>query len=327
MERDRALDSEVALHDELTRLGQKHEGGDLGLVLMNYDPVNHDDQRLSHVMNPISPDTNFDTIRLYASSALGNRYPDRFERMVEVFEARTDLLNNIRTDLVEGKNIALITNHGKLEDIPIVQAALVCALGDEKYIKRNAIVVSKILTRLEAFGLPASSVLSYLGHTFFSIPRSKSIFRSGIDNDIAQEENAIMLNALQQYIEEGGKMVAIAPSGSTDERNYKFDDLTGLTLQRMSSGTANLLLLFDRILPVSVWLEAPKGHKFLTIGELLSVRAKTETSIHECMEWIAGETAGLARVTTVYESDRLTGIARAKKIGKLISERANKALH
>jgi hypothetical protein len=320
MEQLRHKNPEAEFHHELELLAEKHLGGQLDLHLLPYNPIQHPDQQLTCLHNPINTETNLETINFYATAAAGEAvFPGRFQYLAGAFNERRDLLDTISHYLKDGKNIALVTNHSQLHDIAIAQGALIYALQDPELIPNNAIVISKLITRIEAFGLPATSVVGNLAHCFFSIPRTKSIFRSSIDNDVATIANTDMIRRLGSFMNEpAGKLVAIAPSGSTDERHIEDNTLRKLTMQRMSSGTAMLLNQFDYVLPVAIWLEARQDRYSISIGDIKKLH---DSEAHNVMNWLAAEISHLAGVTTEYEEERLGGRERFVKLGQNVAER------
>lgn len=230
-------------------------------------------------------------------------------------------------DLQDGKNIGNISEHTSLYGIALLQAAQILARGEEHYVRRNATVMSKLITRLSVFGgMPATDALGNLGRSYFSVPRTKSIFRSGIDNNLATEANQAMLEDLHEFLGVGGQTVAIAPSGGIDERKYHRGRLQSISMQRMSSGTARLLAGLDRLLPAALWLDAPKGQPWFKIGELTQSVHGSPDKAHESMEWLADALSSLARVPVEYEAERLHGAMRAKELGEGLAEKGKETL-
>jgi|GEM_PF-4679266 hypothetical protein len=315
------------LHHELDKIGSKHAGGVLGLEFIDFEPNNPDVyyQKIEVTHVPVNETADFATIDLYANIAMGEKKPERFNQFVQGFRNRRDLVNQLRMDLNDGKNVALITNHGYLHDIPITQAALVRALNDESLIANGAIVISKLLTRYKALGMEhAVKILQNLGTTFFSLPRTKTFYKTTIDIDTAKDINTPMMQDLQTFMQPGGRLVALAPSGSLDEREYRRQKLIEIRLQRMSSGTTKLLTTFDRVLPVAVWLDAKTGQEWFSIGEITIIKNAADSE--RAMEWIAGEIERLARVPTQYEAQRLHGVEKLKDNAKRLKEMSKRAI-
>lgn len=320
---EHVTESELKFHAELGRLAGKHLGGVLGLELLPYDPTQRPDQRLDTTHFDIGPDASLASIRGLAGIALQNDKTGRLDELVEAFRSRRDLMIHMNMDLEDGKNIGNISEHTSLYGIAILQAAQILARGEERYVRRNATVMSKLITRLSVFGgMPATDVLSNLGRSYYSVPRTKSIFRSGIDNDLATEANHAMLEDLHEFLGVGGQTIAIAPSGSIDERTYHRGRLQSISMQRMSSGTARLLAGLDRLLPAAIWLDAPKGQPWFKIGELTESVRDSPDKAHETMEWLADALSSLARVPVEYEAERLHGAQRAKELGEELAEKS-----
>lgn len=300
-----ASPQEMLLHKELGKLGIKHTGGDLQLELIEHNPIRYTYQRIGQVKFPSAEDASLETIRFYAGIALDNQNTGRFDELVDAFQSRRDLMNHTRIDIEDGKNSADVTEHSSLHGVALFRAAKLVALNNPEYVKRSAIVVSKLITRLQAFGgVPAPEALSQMAATYFSVPRTDSIFHSGIDEELAAILNRPMLDAIQNQLVHDGIDAAIAPSGSIDEKVIKDGELSGINMQRMSSGSARLLSKFDRILPGALWLDAPAGRPWYWIGEITGSVKNNPERAHELMNTIADAQSGLARVPVHYREDR-----------------------
>jgi hypothetical protein len=321
------LDPTSELHKQFEVWAGDNSGRTLPFELLRFDPNAFRGQALGEVFIPANKASTFDIIHGYAIPASGEKHPKRFETMVRAFSARQDLLNNILLDIADGKNIAVISGHGEMQDIPLIQAALICALDDEGLIPHNGIVVNKMLSRLGIYGLPTLEVLSYLGNTFLSIPRSKKALATQINSDTADKENKLMLRRMRRFMQKGGRIIAMAPSGSTDVRVENGNgDVSEIIMQRMSSGTADQLTKFDRVLPVAAWLQSDED-SCVEIGQLQEVQTHQEA--HELMKWIAVQTIPLAGLPVRYESheERQDNFERIRNFGKGIVEKVEHAIH
>jgi hypothetical protein len=314
-----ASPEECEFHEHADKLLTKHLGGTLGLQAIEFNPIAREDQRLAVTHRRAAPHASLAGLRYLGNAVLGE---ERLAELEEAFLSRPDLLNNRRMDLARGMNIGTITNHSALHDIAVVQAVELLALKDESLISRSATMLSKLITRLEVNieglpPLPTTDVADLTGASFLSIPRTKSIYRSRMSNNVAELTNPHMLLALQEWLSTGGKRLAIAPSGSIDE----LEDGV-LHLQRMSSGTANTISLLDRVLQVAINLDAQPGERWFSIGDYTDQTHNKPDESHKLMESIAVELSVMRAMPVEYEQERLRGKDLGREIFHKIIEKA-----
>lgn len=279
-----------------------------------------------------------ETVQLYAQTA-----SPLFDRQIAAPFAdpgRADLLADIHHRLmIDGRNVALITNHGDIVDIAVVLAGLTVAMCDGRtygvleeeldlvdLADHFNIMVSRMVTTRAAFGIPAVSVVSNMARTFLSLPQTHSRRRARIDPDLVRASNVLIRADLGRQLAKGGQLLAMAASGSQDlslavnfaarVRNawqgFRGEDNEGpsLHLQPLYSGTMKIMLECEDVLPLAVCMD-PKN----PATELGSItRVRTEDDCHRVMDWIAAAHQRATGITTVYhdaEDDLLANIRAA----------------
>ncbi|MGB3156053.1 MAG: hypothetical protein WBB09_00530 [Candidatus Microthrix parvicella] len=279
-----------------------------------------------------------ETVKLYARTA-----SPIFDTQIAAPFAnpmRADMIADIYQRLMlDGRNLALITNHGDIVDIAVVLAGLTTAMCDgrtygvleeelaqEDLAEHFNIMVSRMVTTRQAFGIPALSVVANMARTFLSLPQTHSRRRARIDPELVRASNMLMRADLSRYLAQGGQLLAMAASGSQDlslaanfaarVRNawqgFRGEDHEGpsMHLQPLYPGTMKIMLECQDVLPLAVCMD-PKNPT-TQLGSITRVR--TEDDCHRVMDWIAAAHQRGTGITTVYhdaEDDLLTNIRAA----------------
>jgi len=215
-------DEEQLVHDVFGALGEKHEGGSADLKMLPYDAEAFPFQRLD-VVGIRGKRVDVDTIR-----ALGRGAYKHFDDVEAQFAARPDLLNHVAMSVTEGRDIMFLYDHSTIINGAVVGAAGRCALlsfaANELHMDLNRvredIIISKLVTRLAAFGsIPAPEVLSNIWDTYFSIPPSRTIRGTAIPEETRTAVNRSMLKVYTAPDDEErdtGTIHTVHGSGSTD---------------------------------------------------------------------------------------------------------------
>lgn len=279
-----------------------------------------------------------ETVHLYGRAA----YPGFDRLLIRAFEdpACRHLLTDLYHGLcLEGRNIALVTNHGQIIDIALVLGALVVTMcaddrtfgvldertSIEQLSGRVNLLVSRMVTTRQVFSLPTVQVLQTFCRSFFSVPQTASRRRVKLDPELARANNIVMRDELTRRIDSGGQLLAMAASGSQDlslaanlvqrvrstwrQRRGEdpVDDAPSLHLQPLYNGTIGLMLECGYAMPLAISLDST--HPEVVIGGITRVREADDC--HRVMEWIAGAHQEATGVTTVYhrrEDDLLTQV-------------------
>lgn len=291
-------------------------------------PLDYSDELPFHdpgrVVVPVAI-TNADTAQLYARAA----YPEFDDVILAGFTdpARADLLVSIYHMLfVEGRNIALVTNHGQIVDVALVVTALFLAmsaegtefgvLGEtvtpEEMGERCNTLVSRMVATRQAFGIPALQVTQHAMRVFLSLPQTASRRRAKIDPALVRANNALMRYELENQLAKGGQLLAMAASGSQDLtipqlmskaraawRSRRGDDPgeePTLHLQPLYNGTMSLMRSCDYVLPVAVSLDS--RCPAVVVGSL--TRLRDDDDCHRVMDWIALAHQEATGIPTIY---------------------------
>lgn len=278
----------------------------------------------SQVVVPVEI-TDPDTAHLYSRAA----YPEFDDVILAGFTdpTRADLLVSIYNMLfVEGRNIALVTNHGQIIDIALVVAALFLAMSNEgtefgvlgrtvtpeEMGDRCNTLVSRMVATRQAFGIPALQVTQHAMRVFLSLPQTASRRRAKIDPALVRANNALMRYELENQLAKGGQLLAMAASGSQDLtipqlmnkaraawRSRRGDDPgeePTLHLQPLYNGTMSLMSSCDYVLPVAVSLDS--RCPAVVVGSL--TRLSDEDDCHRVMDWIALAHQEATGIPTIY---------------------------
>jgi hypothetical protein len=273
----------------------------------------------------VEPDPQgIETVKVYARTVS----PTFDEEITAPFidPARADLITDIHHRLmVDGRNLALVTNHGDIADIALVLGGLTLAMCDgrrygvlEEELTQNDLaehfnlMVSRMVTTRSAFGIPALSIISSMARTFLSLPQTHSRRRARIDPDLVRASNLLMRADLDRYLREGGQLLAMAASGSQDLslaahiasrvhkawQAFRGEDHDGpsMHLQPLYPGTINIMLECEDILPLAVCRD-PKNPTTV-LGSI--TRVQTEDDCHRVMDWIASAHQRGTGITTIY---------------------------
>ncbi len=268
-----------------------------------------------------------DDIALFARAAC----PPFDELLVAAFEdpAVVPVLADVHHRLFhEHANVAVVTNHGQIIDIALVLAALALAMTDpdrtygvlgerlelEDLVQSSNVLVSRMVTTRQAFGVPAIAVLEHLCRTFLSVPQTTSRRRAArLAPEVVRANNVVMRHALNEQMAHGSQLIAMAASGSQDltlaanlvhrvratwrqRRGVDPGPAPSLHLQPLYRGTISLMLEARDVLPIATSLV--EDHLACVVGPLTRVR--TEDDCHGVMEWIAEAHERATGVNTVY---------------------------
>jgi hypothetical protein len=309
-------------HRSIAELARQDDGSVLGMLPYDDQLSFHDPECV--VVEPVP--VGRDQIGLFGGAAYKGFDP--VLRAAFDDPAVAHLLNDLHHRLVqEGANVALVTNHGQIIDIALVLGALVMALADpersygvlgesatlEDIADRCNVLVSRMVTTRQAFGIPAIEVLQHFTRVFLSIPQTASRRRSRLTPELVRANNEIMRQELDQRLLGGGQLVAMAASGSQDLslaanlvqrvhaswrqwRGEEPGETPSLHLQPLYRGTISLMLQARDVLPVSLSLDP--AHPACIIGGITRVRH--DEDCHRVMEWIAAAHERATGIHTVY---------------------------
>lgn len=192
--------------------------------------------------------------------------------------------------LAEGKNVVIATNHSQLIDIALAQAAVYEPLKQHAADFSSAIVLGKMISvvsfKLGDQHIPAVDAIKMLcDDIYISFPRTKSISNSRLAQDYGEQmtvHNKKMSTALVQKLGGGGVLLAVAPSGTTDD---KLSQESSYTMGVVNKGTADLLRQDNTyVLPMAIWIDADTP-VLQTVSEPQKLESRDD--VHDMMSSIA----------------------------------------
>lgn len=277
---------EVRMGEILQDMAAWHvEQSNGNLTVLKHDPEQYDFQR-GHVIkgNPQSPDTII---------GLASFVEPRFDKVLDALEIPQNaaVMNQTKDVLEAGGNVVVVTNHSELTDIGLTHAGVYCDLARKGVEAESAIIISKMIAylqyRFEQGMMPAPQALQLLCNTIFtSFPRTKRVRESdlGTMSDAVDTHNQRTVQAVIDKLDEGGVLMAIAPSGTTD----KFQpDAEAYVLEKVKRGTAKLLAHENTfVLPIAVWFQDKQRPPLFKITDDLQ-KVETLDDVHGIMENIA----------------------------------------
>lgn len=300
--------SETSLDIWAESLIERHGRDQLSLI--PYDPSNpyHSSDFLK--AEPDNP--NMEDVSMRGREAVGEanfgpffgdirRLPDRVGHPYGA-------LRQIKSRLgVKNHNVALVTNHADLMDLPLAQTALFRALEDDDIGYQSSIIVSRTMTRLAYRGVPVVDMLRKNGSVYFTMPRTSSAGKYGIHEEESVAFNRRMGRQLAtdlRKLNEKGKsmLLAVSLSGKTLDRSDG-----SVTMPDFEPTTAKLMLSrFNCVLPMSIYLNnlvQKKDWYRLHPPQILG----SEADMSRLMELLALDTVDLSGETVSYAGRQYLG--------------------
>ncbi len=267
------------------------------------------------------------TTHMYARAAF-REFDDVLARAFSSPEVEHLLTEVYHRVVVDGANVALVTNHGDIVDIALVLAALVLAIGERdrsfgvlgERIDHNAfarhanVMVSRMVASRQTFSVPAIEVLQSMSRVWLSVPQTANRRRAKLDADLVRANNLVMRHELHQRLVGGGQLLAMAASGSQDLslaanlaqrvrstwrqfRGVEPDHVgPSLHLQPLYDGTIACMLECRYVLPVAIALGST--NPACVVGGLTRVREPADC--HAIMDWIAAAHEERTGISTIY---------------------------
>lgn len=279
-----------SLSHDLQRWAQEYADASRGVMtVLPYDPEVYAAQepRTTHISGAPQAIGIIDNIAAVAQP--------KFNELVEDLQASEDMGQRIAMagELLEGgNNVIVSTNHGDLIDVAVVHAAVYAELVRQGYQPKTGIVISKMIAylayRLGDEFVPCTNVLEILENdTFLSYPRTESTKRHIRDRIIppeADRHNKRVRREIQQRLGEGGVLLAMAASGTTDKPSQTKPGV--IEMGALGHGTVDVMATERTYtLPVAVWYK--DEHRILRPADIPR-RINTTKKAHAMMQGISG---------------------------------------
>lgn len=244
----------------------------------------------------------------------GELFQEGFSDIIACFYENKNLLDSIGEKLDGDENVVIITNHGEIYDIAIIQAALRVALArhavdnDKPLLTadRFNLIVHRMISQLgvpdrehpERTPAPALGILQLVGETYLSFPRTENSRKAQIPPELDRKCNDLMLESLGNKMSTGGQILAFAPSGSKDESIRDKFGKWFKVIKPVNAGTYRLMQQDKAwILAVGVALNHDTG-PVCSISEL--TKCQSDDECDELLDSIAERHARLTKIKTVY---------------------------
>ncbi len=205
---------------------------------------------------------------LLAERALPDHYPEMKQYVADI-EAEHQEISRIGELLRAGNNLIIVTNHSDLIDVALAQAAIYGGLYRRGYRPETGIIINEMARFLtyavDGQHVPAIDVLKLLEtNIFLSYPTTESTdsyLRNTAMSAIMKNNNRRMRLLFNEKLKQGGQLMAVAPSGTTDKKDDQDPNL--IRLGKVSDTTSQLLAQERTfVLPVAMQYNQKSGTLF-----------------------------------------------------------------
>lgn len=272
-------------------VAEKHvesSGGDI--AVLDIDPEQYPEQQLDRFHIPGNPQQP-DVIKMAASFV-----EPRFEAISQAFyddPKSAEALEQAGELLDTGKNLIVATNHAQLPDVAVVQAAVYSYLKRQEREFSSSIIISKMISLLASNKLkdenghpmPGLMALQILcDDVYMSYPKTDTTSKTALAQsmpEVIKSHNQTVSAEIAKRLGEGGMLLAMCPSGTTDKLEEGADVCT---LQKVQSGTAKLMAHPNtHVLPIAAYFDENPFVK--AAGDVRQLSSPDEA--HDAMRSIA----------------------------------------
>lgn len=274
------------INEELSLMAQRHVASSEGsLALLGSDPDRYPEQSEYHVKG--------EPLDEAVINILAETVEPRFNALLDLINQAESgdrkEVSRINEQFKNRDNLIIVTNHGDLIDIALVEAAFYSIFKKAEMTFNTSIIISKMVTMLGyKMGndiIPCTDVLKMLcDDIFLSFPRSETIEKAAFMRLVPDEidrHNKLVRKSIGKLLMEGSNLMALAPSGSKDkeisENHYRLGPINPGTIA---------IMRFERtfVLPVAVWLKSDQP--FFKICDIPR-KIQSDEEVHGMMETIA----------------------------------------
>lgn len=279
-------DDRKEIHGALAETTIKHIDRSGGLFSsIDFDPAASPSQMLEVThLTPVP--TKFEEVHGLADVASPTLSP----YVRETLQKHRAFMSAARLLLADGVHIFPVTNHGNIADVAEWSAGWAENLDYEHWQDQNALIISRGVTTIQAFGMAASEVVEKIGHVFLSFPRTETINNLNIDSHLIDTNNKKMRAEVADWLGEKllhrirgnvlGKTLHMAWSGKTDKVQLDENNKPkAMELGKVSEGTLDIVQ-HGLVLPIAVW---DSDTPVLELGELTKI--KNAADVRQVQEW------------------------------------------
>lgn len=267
-------------------VAEKHAQGSNGEIsVLDIDPALYPAQRLDtyHVAgNPQSPEV------VEIAANLVEPHFTETSRKLSDSVYNTVILDQVGSLLESGDNVILVTNHMQLTDVAIAQAGVYSYLKREGCKFNTSLIMSKMISLLasNAFKdetgqpIPGVKALEVIcDDAYLSYPKSETTSKTAIAQtmpEVIRSHNMMVSQAILQKLGEGGVLLAMCPSGTTDTFR---DNGSTCVMHRVQSGTARIMAHKKSfVLPMATYFG--EQNAFMKVSkDIQRVSSQTDTDI------------------------------------------------
>lgn len=276
-------EEQIAASHALVALADPHIKSSNGLIVqIDIDHLNHPGQDMNQPFVEGHPQSA--AIVESIATAVDSRFPKMVQYLIE---DKSEMMTTTGEMLKRGNNVIVATNHSDLIDIAVAQAAVFCALEHFGFKFKSSIVISKMISilgyKIEGNVAPAVETLELMcNQIFLSFPRTESVKKSRLQRVLGRlridNYNSRVVKSITERLDEGGMLLAVAPSGTTDKKGI---------MAAISRGTSAILAHKKSfVMPLAVSLEKD-NLIFESAGGLRALESEDEA--HDMMDGIANQ--------------------------------------
>lgn len=265
----------------LSELGERNTKG--LLKPLSYDPEKSYND-LSSVMLDASPLSNTQL------APIGKAAHSGFPAIELAWREHPDMLSFVADEIKrKGTNFTLVTNHSNVIDIALVLGAMRLEMASwidgEAFSHSSGLIISRGIVTTQAvfesmgFSMPTVEAIQLLSNVFFSFPTTPTVRSKGFPREMVKLSNELTKLELDNFLQLGGRVLAIAPSASKDQLLRD-----RVLMQPLKNGTMDLMKGW--VIPVAVTLDGPEP----PACKVLPWRyVETYSDCHDIMREIAKE--------------------------------------
>ncbi len=242
--------------------------------------------------NPNVPDSDiYKGVKGRLAQALGKE--SSAELMSQLMEqpASSDdprtLLARLAINRQQGKNTMVVSSHFSFMELAYFNNLRFVGKQDMANIDKNAVVLSKLLSRISYGGVPVPEAARSTASVLFSSPVSKSSETYKIPAAATKIMNALFVEALRSRMKKGGleldvaltgKQVISYPGGAVGK------DIEHYEIPEVAPTSAELVKCFDDIVPVTLMWSPVTGKWEMAIDDVIDVRGSLEINNNDSLE-------------------------------------------
>lgn len=288
---ERAESIEQVMLESWLPVAEKHAQKSEGAIrVLDANPEKYPEQRLDTFC--VQGDSQPSDVLDAAASFVEPRFIDIAQDFYQD-HASSAALNRAGEILDSGQSVIVATNHTELIDVAIAQAAACSYLKREGHEFETSLVISKMISLMASDKLPyeddepmpALTALQILcDKVYMSYPKTETTNNTELAKsmpEVVAQHNQIVRTAIAQKLGEGGVLLAMCPSGTTDKLEQENDTCV---MQRVQNGTAKLMAHEEAyVLPVAAHFgDTP----FIKVSAQPAQLSSPE-QVHEVMQSIA----------------------------------------